>query len=372
MNANRRGALKLLLAAAVVVGLAGALVGRLATVDGAPAAEPAPLRPGAVPPPPAAAVPAPAAPPAAPIDVPCWGCPDASGWALRFRTDLDLLAPLGTGTANAATWYAAFEKGRGPRREEAAAAQQRRTDHSVAGKVLPGDDPLLREAEPWVDQATMRFYPDLLPLEGPATRIPDLLFPLTLARSWVARGMDSADGGAAMADFRRAVRLGRLLRQDDVTIIADLVGLACIRIGVEAIYERAARDGDDRLALVAAIAAGEAAPQRLLTAARVTEADLTPHLHRTLLGGIDLDLPEAKLEALLGRAGGSPDRRLRVEAMLSLALVRRLGGSAQRDRAAGTLGELATAGDAIVAAQARYLLAWQPTAGDLTAMLGEG
>ena len=28
------------------------------------------------------------------------------------------------------------------------------------------DDPLLREAEPWCDQATMRFYPQFLPLEG--------------------------------------------------------------------------------------------------------------------------------------------------------------------------------------------------------------
>ena len=54
------------------------------------------------------------------------------------------------------------------------------------GKIVAGDDPLLLEAEPWCDQGTMHFYPDIFPLEGYSTRIPNLLVALTFARSWIA------------------------------------------------------------------------------------------------------------------------------------------------------------------------------------------
>ena len=131
------------------------------------------------------------------------------------------------------------------------------------GEVLPADDPLLLEAEPWCDQATMRYYPDIYPMKGWETQIPNLMFQLTFARSWVARGMAASDPSKAMEDFRRAIRLGRLLRQEDVTVIADLVGLACIRVGAQGIYDLAVKQGNAQLALVASIVLGEVAPQRL-------------------------------------------------------------------------------------------------------------
>ncbi len=358
------------LAPAVLV-LAVLLAVRLAAVPapGPTAARPpAAPAPASVPAPPAAAVPAPAPLPAGGVALPCWACPEARDWPIAFRTDLDLLAPLGTGTANAATWFVQFEKDRGARCEEAKAADARRSLYGKVGQVLPGDDPLLREAEPWVDQSTMRFYPELLPLEGIATRLPNLLFPLTLARSWIARGMQADDRDAALADFRRAIRLGRLLRQEDVTLIADLVGIACVRIGAEAVYERATRDGDRDLALVAAVVAGEAAPQRLLAAARVTEMDIGQHLETDLLGRPSLDLPDAKMERLLAAVTAAPSRWQRIEPMCSLALVRLLGSSEQREQARETLETLSRGDDSILAAQARYLLGWNPSSREVMEM----
>lgn len=373
MTTTPRRAVPVVLASAVLVVLAGLLVARIAAQAGPPSQpQPAPMAAHASPlvaPP--ATVPPPAPIPTGVIPIPCWSCPDANTWPLQFRTDLDMLAPLGTGEGNAGVWYADFAKDVGPRSAEASAAQKRRTQHPKVGMVLPPDDPLLREAEPWVDQATMRFYPDVFKVEGFATRIPNLLIGLTFARSWIARGMDNPDSAAAMADFRRAVRLGRLLRQDDVTIIADLVGLACIRIGAEAIYERAALDGNDRLALVAAIVAGEAPPQKLLTAARVTECDFAPYFGRTLLGKPSLSLPDAKLDKLIERAKAGPDRRMRGEPLAGLGTVRQLGSSTQKERATQALEELSHDADPIIAAHASFLLAWEPSSKELSAIVGE-
>ena len=223
-----------LLASAVIVVLAGSLGARLVARDGKAKALTAPN----------AVVPEPADFEVADLEVPCWTCPANKGWSLRFQTDLDLLAPLGMGTANAAEWFALFEKKVGPRAADATAAMERRIEGPEwVGKVLPPDDPLLLEAEPWCDQATMTFYPGIFELNGYATRITNLLLPLNMVRSWVARGLAAETTEAAMADFRRAIRLGRLLRQEDVVVISDLVGLACIHIATRGIYERALADG---------------------------------------------------------------------------------------------------------------------------------
>src|SRR5690242_7391394 len=56
------------------------------------------------------------------ILVPCWGCPGTDDWPIKFRTNLDLLAPLGTGAENAASWFAQFAKPNGTRYGEAEAA----------------------------------------------------------------------------------------------------------------------------------------------------------------------------------------------------------------------------------------------------------
>jgi hypothetical protein len=351
MNATKsvHTSLRVVAAVAVVVVLAGLLGIRLLALETPPTTGvAAPRPPAAVVPPPRVAAPE-------SLAVPCWGCPEAEGWPLRFRTDLDVLAPLGTGAGNAAEFFKDFAKPNGSRFPEAMAAVERRVDGPPGlDKVLPADDPLLLEAEPWCDQATMRFYPEYFKVDGWSTQLPNLILPLNLARSWVARGMSATDPARAMEDFRRAIRLGRLLRQEDVTVIADLVGLACIRLGAQGIYDTAVRHGDSRLALVAAIVVGEHAPQRLMTSARLTRTDLTPYLRKGGDAKLTLALPDARLEAILAAAKGDPDRRFRGEAIIELNVVRSLGTSSQRDRASGLLAELAAERDPIVAATAAW------------------
>ncbi len=296
------------------------------------------------------------------LELPCWGCIWAQKWPLRYVTDLDMLAPLGTGTANAATWFAAFAKLNGPRFAEAEAAMARRVNHGpipIAPSgidVLPPNDPLLLEAAPWCDQATMRFYPDVFPVQGGQTQLPNLLFVLNLARSWMARGYDAASFEAAMADFRRVIRLGRLLRQDDVVLIDDIIGLSLIRWGAEAIYNRAHQEGKTELALLAAVVASEGPPQRYLTAARQTEVDLAPYLRKADDASITLDLPEGRFDAIRTMAMKSPDRRFRIEVMGSLRVVTSLAPEPMRSQARTVLEQLASSNDPIVAANARWSL----------------
>jgi hypothetical protein len=338
--------LPVVLAATVVVALAGSLGARLIMGD----LEPVPKAPPA-------AVPEARALVVGDLEVPCWSCPDADEWPLRFRTDLDLLAPLGTGTANAAEWFALFEKNVGPRYAEASAAMERRVERpDWVGSTLPPDDPLLLEAEPWCDQATMAFYPEIFPLDGYATRITNLLLPLNMARSWVARGLAAESTDAAMADFRRAIRLGRLLRQEDVVVITDLVGLACIHLGARGIYERARDDGDLELALLASVVIGEVAPQRLGTKKKLTSTDLIDSFSRDDRGEIVLRLPPGKLDAVVGTAESGPDRRMRCEAVIGLNIILAYGTPEERRRASEVLTELTSDADPKVADGARWSL----------------
>jgi hypothetical protein len=339
--------LPVLLAASVIVVLAGSLGARLIVRD----------QPVPVPVPPRATVPTPTALQVENLEVPCWSCPYSNDWALRFRTDLDLLAPLGTGAGNAAEWFGAFAKEVGPRRADAAAAMERRIDGPEwLGKVLPPDDPLLLEAEPWCDQATMAFYPDIFPLDGYATRITNLLLPLNMARSWVARGLAAGDSEAAMADFRRAIRLGRLLRQEDVVVISDLVGLACIHLGTRGVYERALADGDLETALLASVVLGEVPAQRLGTKQRLTSTDVMDSIRLDDRGEIDFKLRPGKLDILVETATHAPDRRLRCEAILGLNVVRTLGTPEEGERAHEALQAIEGSADSKVAEGARWSL----------------
>jgi hypothetical protein len=281
--------------------------------------------------------------------VPCWSCPTSEKWPIRFQTDLDLLAPLGDGPANAALWLKDFAKPQGARLAEAEAAVKRRVaGPGEFGLVLPPGDPLLKEAEPWADQATMRFYPDVWAAEGASTPIPNLLVALSFARSWVARAASDPDAPAAIEDCRRAIRWGRLLRQEDATVIQDLVGLASIRIGAEQLYALAARRGDQPLMLAAAIVQGEAAPQRLRTAELVT---------RVAIQAAEKDaVTDRKVDDLIGVAKNSPDRRFRNEAIVMLGYARFTGTSDRREKAENALAELKASPDAFIAGNARWAL----------------
>jgi hypothetical protein len=355
---ERRPAILVLSAGGVLVGLAALLVVRVAT--------------GARPEAPRSEVPPPRPVEVATLLVPCWSCEEArTSWPIRFRTDLDLLAPLGKGPANAAVWFKDFARPSGRRHAEAAAALDRRVEGPPGfGKVLAPDDAFLKEAEPWCDQASMRFYPEIFELKAYDTLIPNLLVPINLARSWVARGETEKDPERAMADFRRAIRLGRLVREEDVLVMADLVGLACIRLGAEGIYRRAATLGDPRLMLIAALVAGEAAPQRLLTSARLTRIDIAPYLRADGAGKTVLDLPEKKLDDLLETATASPDLRFRGEAILGLNVVRFLGTPGQKEKALAILTRTAAEGPGHLASFAAWSRDTAPTK-ELLAQLKE-
>lgn len=296
------------------------------------------------------------------LEVPCWSCPSAKTWPVRFRTDLNLIAPLGGGTGNAAEFFALFEKERGPRANEAAAMMDRRFNSSDdLGMVTAGDDELLLEAEPWVDQASMSFYPDIFRMEGAETRITNLLVMLTMARSWTGRGVDADDPDQGLEDCRRAIRLGRLLRQEDVVIINDLVGLACIHIGTRGVYRIAQREGDTELALLASVILGELAPQRMMTAEKISAFDLTPYIRRSPSGSIQLDMPDGQLDTIVETAEGLTERRFYGEAILSGNVVFHRGSPEQRDRARELLTKLAAEDDPIIADFARWALDTPPT-----------
>jgi hypothetical protein len=336
------------LAAAVIVVLAGSLGARLIASNNSNASPRAPR----------ATVPEPAAFQVAELEVPCWSCPGADDWPIRFQTNLDLLAPLGTGDANAAEWFALFARVGGSRGEEAQEAARAKIEVQPewVGKALPPDHRLLLEAEPWVDQATMTFYPEIFELNGYGTKITNLLFVLNLARSWVARGLAADDTEAAMADFRRTIRLGRLLRQEDVVVISDLVGLECIRFGVRAVYERALADGDSELALLASVVLGEVAPQKLGTKKHLTSTDLVDSFIWDDEGEATFRLQHGKLDAVIEAARSAPDRRFRCEAVEGLNIIRSLGAQEEQRQAQEALEKLAGDADRKVAIGAQWSL----------------
>lgn len=360
-RARRSRVADVLLAAAVLVALAALLGLRIDARGADPEESPAVVLPAHLGAPVEATVPAPDPSDEETIEVPCWSCPEGNRWPVAFRTDLDRIAPLGDGPENAAVWFKDFSRNVGARVAEADAAMGRRVeDPGGVGDVLPPDDPLLLEAEPWCDRSYMEFYPEFYAIDGYETQIPNLLFMLTLSRSWVARGDHAVDPGAALEDYRRVVRLGRLLRQEDTTIIADLVGLACIRMGTDRIYRTAVATGDTDLAIVASIVLGEVAPQRLMTSARVSDSDMEDHVERSWFRGVRLDLPVDTVDRLIERARSDHDRRFRLEAMLTLNYVVHLGPSSQRAMATDLLEEMTTSDDAVIATTAEWALQTEP------------
>jgi hypothetical protein len=317
-------------------------------------------------PPPVGVVSQPGEGDASELEVPCWSCPSAKQWPVRFRTDLDLVAPMGDGSGNAAEWFSDFEKNRGPRADEAAAMMDRRVeDEDDFGMILAADDELLLEAEPWIDQATMRFYPEIFPMEGVETRITNLLVPLTFARSWVARGVAAEDPHQGLEDCRRAIRLGRLLRQDDVVIINDLVGLACIHLGTRGVYRIAQRTGDLKLALLASVVLGEVAPQRFMTMEKISAFDLAPYLHPDSSGEYSLAMPDTYLDAAIETGKKLTERRFFGELILTSSVILKLGTPEQKERARELLEKFAIKEDPIIADFARWALDNPPTEEEL-------
>ena len=139
-------------------------------------------------------------------------------------------------------------------------------------------------------------------------------------------------------------------------VINDLVGLAAIRLGAEAIYDRARKDGRLDLALAAAVIAGEAPAQKLLSGVRMTGAEVVPYLRRGT-GGSSITLPGDRFEGLRKIALESPDRRFRVITCASLSLIASFGSGDQQQQAKRALEALASSSDTVVASNAHWHLA---------------
>lgn len=297
--------------------------------------------------PPVAKVPAPKPIDLASLKVPCWSCYESEGWPVASRAELDLIAPLGTGGANAAQWLKDFTKQVGSREAEAEEALKRRVDGPGSyGKVLAPDDPLLLEAEPWADQAVMRFYPDYFPMGGFHRWSPNISLAFALAKGWAARAALHPEAPTALEDCRRAIRWGRLFRQEDATIVGDLIGLTCIRFGAEQLYDLAARRGDVPLALAASVVLGELGPQRLLTARFINRHELGSEK--------GLDLTDGMLERIVSSAKEFSGRRFRLEAICGLGVARAVGTRSQRRQAEATLDELSRSPDTFISAAALW------------------
>jgi hypothetical protein len=346
--------------AAVVVVLAGSLVSRAAgRIVSDARLEAVAMRPLPVPVEPAAGrVPAPK--PLRLEDVPtprCWSCP-RNRWAeTGFDLDLDHLAPLGDGPSNVARWLASFAT------DGAGSAPGRTYETTevefdgVSQTVLAFGDPLLDEIEPWLAQGVCRFYPDVWELDGLDTPIPNLQLVIRLARTFALRGRLADDPEAAREDFRRAIRLGRLLLQEDVTLIQNLVGIACVRMGVEALLEQARGEGDLVVVAAAFSVLADHDAMRSRAAARVSTAtrlwsDVVPGR----LGGFRLRDDSAAVDAVVEMARESKERALRFESLFSLRAIAHLGSGEQAAAARAALGEVAAGDDPLLARHAREAL----------------
>ena len=302
------------------------------------------------------------------LPFPPWGTTRRPQPSVRFHSDLDRIAPMGQGPHNAAVWFADFARQRGAREQELEASRQRReaatadlaSQSDLVRAILRDepraflpDDPLVLEAEAWTTQARMQFYEEVWPFEGADTQIPNLLMVLNLAKSWVARGNANDDLAAAMEDYRRAVRLGRLFRQEDVVLITDLVGLACIRLGLQGIYDRAITRGDSELALLVSVALSELAPMRAESSRRYDRVDLSQML-RSDWRGTRWIASEDRLRDVVAIASTDEHRRFRMEAIMTLGGALHHGSRGAAGEARQALEALLEHGDPLTAKAARW------------------
>ncbi len=159
-------------------------------------------------------------------------------------------------------------------------------------------------------------YPDVWTDARLAPSSPNLLQMVKLADSWVARSGTRADSEAAREDCRRALRVGRLLLQDDVTSSQNLVGIACVRAGAECLYEIACRDGDMTGLLVAQRALHDALGLRTRTDGRLQALVVFSSVERRWWAPWQrvVRLSDRDVRKVIRMARSDPSRALRIEA----------------------------------------------------------
>jgi hypothetical protein len=257
--------------------------------------------------------------------------------SLAFHADLDALAPLGDGQDNAATWFRDFSQNGGTRLPEWTRAREHATRMTVPGftlTALPPVDPLLREAEPWIDQATCRFYSEELSVEEQPNRSPNLDMIRMVGFSWVARGSLNQN----IDDLSRAMRLGRLLRQDDVTLEQDQAAVELVHMAALAMNGMAVSNGDLRRSSQAAPVLTECSAIKLQTADRL------------------ILLSSGQITTLISFAEKSADRRFRLDAMRRLDFMFAGSNADSQHQVNDALVRLEKDPDGMVAATARWYL----------------
>lgn len=273
---------------------------------------------------------------------------------MEFSINLDRLAPLGDGEGNLAEWLHDFDFGGARSTESGGVAQGDLFGRPTS--VWDEQNPLLIEAEAWVDQATCLFYPEIYKIQGWSTSVPNLRMLLTLARSWVARGLSNHDATEGRADMRRAIRLGRLLRQDSFTIIQEMVGLSTIRRGAEGLYELARREGDATEMVLAGQVMADVDGIRALMQEKLSDIfDLEGALRGGSLARWLKD-SEAGLGRIAKTALADGLRPLRAEAVMALGFALRVGGRAQRETSRTVLLQVVEQRDPVLAASAAWFL----------------
>jgi len=178
----------------------------------------------------------------------------------------------------------------------------------------------------------------------------------------VARGQNVADDGLALEDYRRSIRLGRLLLQDDVIYIQNLIGIHLVRTGAEAIYRFARERGDGATAAFAALVLQDCAVLRLEGYRRFRDiaifSDFVARLDTENEGDqIELRLPDDRLAVLVKIATEDPNRPFRIESTTPLWITSHIGTAQQRELAGKTLGGLVDDPDDLVATAAAELRA---------------
>jgi hypothetical protein len=308
---------------------------------------------------PAATVPAPRALSSAELETPpCWSCLPETEQVPRLRTDLDAIAPLGTGTGNAATWFASFSGTPAPRAADLSAARKRREEAPVrtqgSSAWFLADDPVVQEGAGWADQATFHVELGDRPWPGPDDPLPvNVLLAIQLVKAWVQHGDLAQSPDVARDDYRRCIRLGRLLLQDDQLWTQSRIGRQCIRHGALALHRRALKDGTPADALVADRVLAEVDGALLLDRLMDEELDLREMIVRDE-AGVRLAIPALRLKRLVATARTSGDRSWRTAAIGALRSVKNLAPAEEAKTAADALDALAADKDAVVAAAAKW------------------
>jgi hypothetical protein len=275
----------------------------------------------------------------------------------EFSVDLDFFAPLGNGNGNAAIWFRDFGTDDGARTAELKEARRVRAD--LLGqevRVLAPDDPILREAQAWVDQAKCRFYPDVWKSSGHRIDmpIPPLAFAIELSRSWTARGLHETDLRRAKEDFRRAIRLGRLFMQDDLSLIQQLGGWSCVAYGLQGLNHAAHEEGDAVMVAATTQALGDFNSMRYISAQWTTSMSLKDALRKRPWGW-SVAFEDAAVDRVISAASDTPLRAMRVEALYQLVLMEHEGTREQKEKATAALTGAERDKDEDLARVARWL-----------------